>query len=146
MSNSKTTKELDVTMIDGTLRTEGSEQTGTFVITELRYRKDGVRNSRTGEVFPRGYELHVDIRDRSYGKVFMSESFMLFDNISVKRHIEPAKVCNQKRFEALTTDAKVLEVAKELHALALEQWTAKQAQDKKEPEVGDIIAVELSAV
>lgn len=138
--NSKTTKELDVTMIDGTLRTEGSEQTGAFVITELRYRKDGIINQRTGETFPRGYEVHVDIRDRSYGKAFMSESFILFDNISVKRHIEPAKVCNQKRFEALTTDAKVLEVAKELRALALEQWTAKQAQDKKDLAESEVLA------
>lgn len=140
MSNSKTTKELDVTMIAGTVREEYGEQKATYLITELRYRKDGVRNSRTGEVFPRGYELHVDIRDRSYGRIFMSESFMLFDCISFKRHIEPAKVCNQKRFEALTTDAKVLEVAKELRALALEQWTAKQAQDKKDLPESEVLA------
>jgi hypothetical protein len=138
--NSKTTKELDVTMIDGTMRTEYGEQKATYLITELRYRKDGVRNSRTGEVFPRGYELHVDIRDRGYGKVFMSESFMLFDCISVKRHIEPANAFSAKRFAALQTDPKVLAIATELQQLALEQWTAKQAQDKKDLAESEVLA------
>jgi hypothetical protein len=138
--NSKTTKELDVTRIAGTEREEYGEQKATYLITELAYRKDDVINRRTGETFPRGYELHVDIRDRGYGKHFMSESFCLFESISLKRHIEPAKVCNQKRFEALTTDAKVLEAAKELRALALEQWTAKQAQDKKDIAESEVLA------
>lgn len=139
--NHRTSKELDVTKIDGTDREEYEETKATYLITELRYRKDGVRNTRTMEVFPRGYELHVDIRDRSYGAEFMSESFVMCgDSISLRRHIEPAKMFSQKRFEALAVDSTVLAVATGMRKLALEQWTAKQAQDTKDVAESAVLA------
>ena len=130
MSKSAQRKELWAVQISETKPDGPSQTKATYVIGEVAYYKDAMRNTRTGEVFPRGYRLNVDIRDRGQSSNgFTFESFILFESIHVRRQLEEAKMFSAKKLEALAVDPKVLQLAEELKAEAL---SLHQAQQKEE--------------
>ncbi|MDH5667841.1 MAG: hypothetical protein OEY86_07520 [Nitrospira sp.] len=130
MSKSAQRKELWAVQISETTQDGQSQTNATFVIAEVAYYKDRMRNTRTGEVFPRGYRVNVDIRDRGHSSTgFSFESFMLFQSINVRRHLEEAKMFSAKKLEAFAIDPTVLQLAEELKAEAL---ALHQAQQKEE--------------
>lgn len=126
MSKTATSVQLFAEKIEGSEKKDMCDRiTASYLIAEVRYYKDGVRNSRTGEVFPRGYRLTLDIRDRGESNGIQFESFMLFDNISLRCQLEDAKMFSAKKLAALAASPAVLEQAQAMKAGALAKWHEK---------------------